>query len=377
MHDPLGQLRLRFAGLELRTEGPQGQVYAGRDFTGADVTVAVLADEAAADPDRKRAFGAAVRQRESEDPAAMHSVDLYASRPWAAVRSMPGRPGAEALLAAVHTPAGGFESQDPQPSVFQPAAQPAFQPAAQPAAQPAVQPATRPATAGQQQAGRPVVAATAAILVLVGGAAFYLLGNSGDDGTGRPAPAAPTTPAVADPTSAAGDPATSALRDVEPVSVIGPVWEPGDDTYTMAFPGWPFAFRTPSTWQCVMGVFEPIPEALAWQCVDTDQAGDGQRVNVMLWECPTTCTDAEQEDMIEAWLDEPDLAVPAGTDRTVYVETQRNARDRYSVDLSHFAPDPADANGPLRWHVGVYIESPFETRDATLKILNDIITQSS
>lgn len=381
MHDPLGQLRLRFAGLALRTDSPQGQVYAGGDFTGADVTVAVLAEEIAADPDRKRAFGAAVRRLESEDPAIVHSVDLYATRPWAAIRTAPGQPGAEVLLEAVDlSPPSASDPRagGPEQSVFQ--AGPADF-ATGPTAAPATHSATRPAAAQPNRTANTAVVAAVAVLVMVGGAVFYLFNDLSSDQTGQsapPPPAATAAPAAApSATATADDLATSMLRDVAPVSVVGPVWQPGDDTYTMAFPGWPFAFRAPATWQCVLGVYEPIPDAPAWQCVDTEPAGDGQRVNVILWECPTTCTNAEQAAMVEVWLDEPDLAQPAGSGRTVYVETERNVRDRYSIDLSHFAPDPADPDGPLRWHVGVYLESPFETRDAPLKILNDIVTQSS
>ena len=49
-------------------------------------------------------------------------------------------------------------------------------------------------------------------------------------------------------------------------------------------------------------------------------------------------------------------------------------RDTYSVDFSHFfAAMPGE---PLSWQVGVYVESPPETRDEVLKILNEIRSQT-
>jgi hypothetical protein len=117
-----------------------------------------------------------------------------------------------------------------------------------------------------------------------------------------------------------------------------------------------------------------LPGARAWVCVDEQNVGAGQRVNVMLRPCPTTCTPAERREMDRAWFDEPARALPGDDDRTSYVETQRNARDRYSLDLSRFFA--VRAGQPLRWQVGVYAESPPETRGQVQKILNDIVTQT-
>lgn len=93
----------------------------------------------------------------------------------------------------------------------------------------------------------------------------------------------------------------------------------------------------------------------------------------MIRRCPTTCTPVEQEEMDRAWLDGPERAVAFDAD-TVYVETLRSDGGIYSVDFSHFfAAAPGE---PLSWQVGVYVESPPETRDEVLGILNEIRSQT-
>src|SRR5690606_34704318 len=104
MSDPIGQLSLRFTELRLLTETPHGQVYAGEDFTGAAVTVAVLSDAAAADPALREAFADVVWRHSPgavPDHATVYAADLHAPRPWAAIRNPVGQPGAEQLLAGL------------------------------------------------------------------------------------------------------------------------------------------------------------------------------------------------------------------------------------------------------------------------------------
>jgi hypothetical protein len=162
------------------------------------------------------------------------------------------------------------------------------------------------------------------------------------------------------------------LREIDPVTVIGPSFAAGEDTYTMRFDGWPFAFRTPRSWGC-LGAKTELPNAKAWVCVDEGHSGDRQRVNVVLRPCPTTCTAAEQVQMNRAWLDEPEKAQVL-RQRTYYVETPNNSKGLYGVDSSHFFSGTEDR--VLHWQVGVFAESPMDTRDEVLKILNDIVTQA-
>jgi hypothetical protein len=97
MDDPLGQLRLRFAGLRLVREDQRAQVYAGRDFSGYEVTVAVLAGPAA-DAGTRRAFTEAAGRLAAGVGPSVQS-DLHAPRPWLAVRS-PAGPARVARLVA-------------------------------------------------------------------------------------------------------------------------------------------------------------------------------------------------------------------------------------------------------------------------------------
>jgi hypothetical protein len=162
------------------------------------------------------------------------------------------------------------------------------------------------------------------------------------------------------------------LREVELVSVLGPNFDPGEDTFTMAFRDWPFAFRTPGHWNCIKG--DPVslfPGAEFWVCVGDPE--DDQRATLMLWKCDSDCDESEQQEKIDSWLDEPDQAVQWGDSPTYYVETEENDEQLYSVDLGHFTAGPSDE---LRWLVGVYVESPPDTREDVQKILNDIISQA-
>src|SRR5690606_12850377 len=425
MNDPMSQLALRFTQLRLLTETRYGQVYAGEDFTGGAVTVAVLSEAAAADPALREAFSDRVWRHSPgavPDHATVYAADLQAARPWAAIRNPAGQPGAEQLLAGLDeagappdSPTSGSGASGPvaSPAFPQPAA-PAFPPATAPAfPPPGAAPTPAPGhssgpppptpgvgvpSAGGPTAGYPasgqdgrlgsgwpwLIGVAAAVVVLAVAAVATVVGvrlyQEAKEGASDPTPAPPAHPSPApgstdddpapDPSPEPGEPE---LRDVEQISLIGPVWEDGENTYTMSFPGWPFAFRTPRTWGCMRGSYELIPDAPAWSCIDESNPDSRQRVNVLLWECPTTCTAGEREDMIEVWLDHPEEAARPDDLPVVYVEYEENARGNYAIDLSFFG----GAGGDIRWHVGVYLESPPETRDVVLKILNDILSQSA
>ena len=95
-----------------------------------------------------------------------------------------------------------------------------------------------------------VLLGSAAVLVLVlrdGGAGQVAAPVSPSPAPVTAAPSAPPSPSGPAGTGTP-DPDSSdkpLLRQVNPVTVLGPSFATGDDTYTMAFRGWPFAFRTP------------------------------------------------------------------------------------------------------------------------------------
>ncbi|MEV0105417.1 hypothetical protein AB0H42_03620 [Nocardia sp. NPDC050799] len=189
----------------------------------------------------------------------------------------------------------------------------------------------------------------------------------------RPSSSAPATSTTAT-TSAlpsAGEPALRA--GLAPVAVLGPTWQDGESTYTMAFKDWPFAFRTPGSWGCLKGSVDKIPDAQAWGCVDESNSAAGQRVNLILRKCPATCDAATQAQFNADWFDAPDTARKFD-DRTSYVETAANDEGKFTVDFSRFfAVEPG---GEPVWQVGVYVESPTATKDVVLKTLNDVATQT-
>ncbi|MEU4313506.1 hypothetical protein [Nocardia sp. NPDC024068] len=233
------------------------------------------------------------------------------------------------------------------------------------------------------------VLATVVVLVLVGVVGLVVLRSqgSGDDAaasvagtssqtresgratTSAPAPSSTTTTTGAAP---AGD--EPALREgLAPVAVLGPAWQAGEDTFTMAFRGWPFAFRAPGSWGCMKGSIDKIPDAEAWGCVDEGNSAAGQRVNLVLRKCPATCDAATRSTFDSEWFDEPGQARQFD-DRTAYVETASNAEGKYTVDFSRYVA--AEPGGEPVWQVGVFVESPPATKDAVLKTLNDIATQT-
>jgi hypothetical protein len=390
MSDPLDQLRVHFTGLWVREEGPQGQVYVGRDATGAEVTIAVLAGPLASQPAIRNAFADVVwRHSVGSQPgrATVYAADLHAARPWAAVRGQTGQPGAEQLLGAfagtAPTAAMPVAPLPPPPpplptglAPVTPTPTPTFQ---------AYLPAPPAARASRPL---PWVLGVSAVVVLglvaVGTlVAMRLLGDDEPDPpvtlptsppaqNPQPQSPAPTGSPAPEPTDEpAGEPT---LRDVELVSLIGPNFEPGDETFTMAFNGWPFAFRAPGHWDCLRGDEIPLfPGAEIWGCRDLD-GNDDQRANVMLWECDSGCDEAEQQEKIDTWLDEADRAEQWDDSPTFYVETDENDDNLYSVDLGHFFG--TDDTDELRWMVGVYVESPPDTRADVQKIVNDILSQT-
>jgi hypothetical protein len=396
--DPLDQLRQHYSGLWLREERASGQVYVGRDVTGAEATIVVLSERSAADPGMRNLFADVVwRHSVGSAPgqASVYSADLHAARPWAATRSAAGQPGAEQLLTELGgmapppaspsippgMPPGMAAAPAPPPFGPPPPAAPGFGPPPPGAPGGYPPPADSPARSGPPWPligilGGALVVMLIAVGTIVG---VQLLGDN--DNRTLPTPTLPPpqtggpteepTPTER-PSESPGGGGEPELRDAELVSVIGPNFSPNEDTFTMAFSGWPFAFRTPGHWNCFKGDYDPIPEAEVWGCAG--DADDEQRANVLLWECPTTCTENEQADMLEDWLDDPDDAEQAGSAPTYYVEYERNVNDKYGVDLGHFFG--TEQAGEPRWMVGVYVESPPDTRDTVLKILNDIISQA-
>ncbi len=399
-----------FDKLRLVRQAPAAELYAGVDEVGAAVTVVVLTPAGMADPAVRGAFERAVNAGlygPVGGPIEVQTADLAAPQPWAAAWTEPGVGG---LLSALPAPVSAAPAPYPVEYSIAEFSMPGGEPgSAPPWATPAVMsgppgayPPPVPAPAapvGPPPAGGP--ARSSVIIVLVGVIVAIVLLGSGTLAaillTRHSPPANPvagsTTGTVPTPAAtSAGTPAATAttgspaappaplgsakptLRAVPAHSVVGPTFGANDATFTMAFQGWPFAFRTPKTWGCLVATVDKIPDARAWGCIDEGHPGNKEKANLMLRACPTTCTQAERTSMNRDWFDDATKAKQAGDDRTYLVETPNNSKGLYSVDFSRFfGPAP----GQLTWQVGVYVEAPSASKADVQKILNDVASQTS
>lgn len=233
----------------------------------------------------------------------------------------------------------------------------------------------------------PLIAVLVAVVVLVligvvGLVALQGRGSEENTATGTSSEVTDSVQPSRSTTTTSTTPTTSALpssgepvlrEGLAPVAVLGPTWQAGESTYTMAFKDWPFAFRAPGSWGCMKGSIEKIPDAQAWGCVDEGNSAAGQKVNLILRKCPATCDAATRAQFDADWFDEPGKA-RTFDDRTSYVETAVNEEGKYSVDFSRFFA--AEPGGEPGWQVGVFVESPAAGKDVVLKTLNDVATQT-
>jgi len=186
-----------------------------------------------------------------------------------------------------------------------------------------------------------------------------------------PIPARPGTTAPdpgISPTAPSGKPS---LGSAPARTLVGPAYAVGDDTYTMGFTGWPFAFRTPGSWGCVAGRLD-LPDAKAWVCINEGNPGSGQRLQIMLRPCPAPCGPADRARLSTEWFD-PGATARTHDESTLYVETPKDAKGRYTLDMSHFF---RTAGGTQTWQVGVGAYSPPATRADIQKTINDVLTQT-
>jgi hypothetical protein len=234
--------------------------------------------------------------------------------------------------------------------------------------------------APQKYRGMPAVIALLAVslvlmLCVCGGLGLaFLSGADTDEPVARPtAPRpVPTLSRTTEPTADPADPADKpTLRSVPARKLVGSTYAAGESTYTMDFVGWPFAFRTPGTWGCMAGKLD-LPQAKAWVCIDEGNPGSGQRLQIMLRPCPGSCGTADRKRLDVEWFD-PGAKAKTFDDRTSYVETAKDAKGRYTIDMSHYFPA---ADGTSMWQVGVGAYAPPGARANVQKIINDVFTQT-
>lgn len=344
-----------FAGLwTVRRDGPL-EVFEAVDDNGEAITVVALLPQAARDPRQRAAFAEAVRYARGAGTDAAVTADPAAARPWAASR--PGRIGVEGMLAWYAT----------------------RRPAAPPPDWPPPAGLGRPPQPGARRPLVPVLLAlAAAVAALIGLGALVVAAAWDVSSAVPPPPRAPPTGMSTPPTSTPSPLPTPAaarptLRDVPLVTVVGPGFDSDDDTYTMAFPGYPFAFRVPASWGCIRATVDGMPDENAWACADEQDPDSGQRLELLIRPCPAGCGPAQQDQLDRAWFDDPEQAV-AFDATTRVVEVEEDDEGLYTASMSHyFAEQPG---GPPVWQVAAHVESPPDTRGDVQKILSDIRSQT-
>ena len=163
------------------------------------------------------------------------------------------------------------------------------------------------------------------------------------------------------------------LREGVPVRrLAGKAFGGSERTRTMAFRGWPFAFRTPESWTCGKAR-TTAPGAKAYICRDQQAPAGGERVAVLLRPCPAPCGTAEKDQLTREWFS-------AGTkprrsdDATLFLEIDDRNAARYQLALGRFfTPEGSSA----QWQVGVDASAAPTARAEVRKVVNDILTQTS
>ncbi|EOM77418.1 hypothetical protein Rrhod_1224 [Rhodococcus rhodnii LMG 5362] len=109
-----------------------------------------------------------------------------------------------------------------------------------------------------------VVAAIVVAAVVVTRSDFRLGGIDGEATAAESeSPALPDDEPFATDDPAPNEPV---LRELPESTLFGGAWTDADDTYTMAFADWPFAFRTEGDVNCFAGSPEALPDASGWTC---------------------------------------------------------------------------------------------------------------
>jgi hypothetical protein len=279
-------------------------------------------------------------------------------------------------------PAAAPQPVAPQPAYQQTSAPPSYRPPASP-------PPSYPPPPSGSRGGRGglITAIVAGVLVVgflavLGGVGIYKAVTSPDDKptaqpsrSSNPTPS-PTPPPTSEPTptasTSAAPPAGEAeptLKSVPAVSVVGPTWSAGDPTYTMAFRGWPFAFRVPKNFGCLKAS-NPPPGGIAWVCT-AESAGPKGRIAVIYRPCATGCSAAEQTKLDQDWLD-ASVTYRARDAATRYHE--KTVGGQYELTFSHYFG--AGPGQPLKYQVAAYASSTPADKPSMQKTVNDLRSQT-
>ncbi len=422
--------QLPFLNLQCVQRTAAVEVLTGTDYSHQPVTVVILTPAAAAEERFRKAFRIAVnraREHLALNEVDIHQADMDAPRPWAASYRRPEQTGAERLVTVMGilppptpsvtsgapamfadaqssgrwgtpTPASdravaGYAPVSPARGVSTPVSAPVSGAAASASGSwtsTPVPPPLAPSGGDHQRSIVMILSVTAVVLAFLVTVSIVVALNRRSESSADPTPApttstpspsventtAPTASPTEEPppsqeTTRLGEGRPELIEDAEPVVLVGPTFTVDEPTYTMAFRGWPFAFRTPASWGCARQPYNAMPRVESWVCKDEETHIADQFLLVILRNCPNGCDQQEQQEMNEEWLSQPESARQFD-EVTAYVEIHIN--DLYYIDLGRFFAE--EPGGPLLWQVGVFVSSPQGSRETVQKIVNDILTQT-
>ncbi|MBO0826900.1 MAG: hypothetical protein J2P24_03885 [Streptosporangiales bacterium] len=354
---------------DITTVGRRGDllVLAGVAPDGAPVTITRLAPGPSTDAALHDRFRAAVEQVR-RNPRPGHPPVMWADTrtlvPWAATYADPAHTGADLIAAA-------FDPAAPPPPVAPPPPAPAA--------------GTTEAVRSSRTSLLIGISAGVVSLLLVLGIVVGMTVRSESSASNSPTatssfsapPTQPTAATTTDGLSTGSPQPKPTLKNVKPKSVYGPTWTSSDPVYPMAFATLPWAFRTPSDFDCLITGTSTDVTQLSCLKLFADP-GEQRRATIVDRTCPgTKCTTAERERF--QMYPSGDKVAWRRKDATTwyYVRTftnQQSGGKYFGFYLSHLY---RDGSGRLRKHLSVYAEAPVGRYAVQIqKTVNDIRTQS-
>ncbi|MFC4910875.1 hypothetical protein [Actinomadura gamaensis] len=348
-----------------------GTVFLGEDHRRNRVVVGVPYPTAAADPGVRARFASAVGAlaENREIVASATAVPpIWVAVPYSggAVQEILGVLDTTALSASAPSPAHvpGFAPHwSPEPHNPLPVSAP---PPPGPSRLPVVIP----------------LVAVAAVILALGGVAYFLL--TGDDGASTtaasPAPPVPTAPSSDTPSDTpAASPTTSDVPKLtatdDRAHVAGPTFGSGDKLYFMKLNGFPFNFNVPDEWGCMRSDKPPFSDR--WICAHEGKGfpptgGTSAGGLVAIQPCPSGCGPAQRESARNT------MVITAkdwhATDPTTQYAEEAGTNDKNEkvvrVAMSHvFA---SRQGGPVDTAVAVQLTGPTAEKEDMQKIINEI-----
>ena len=373
---------------------PTGQVLSGRDGSGREVELVLLAPGPGSDPAARDRFAAAAEDLAREHPGRLVELSRGGPLAWAALASGSGPALARPLLESAAPPGAGAA----------PTAGPDFSPhwAHARSTYPAVPPpavAAVPTPEHQPWWRRwwwlAVVVALVLLLLVLLSACWPRSGGeepgptpspSGSTGTPSPSPSgsSPTpspsgsgsepggsgSPSPSN--SAGGGPDTPQQPLAQGPGLGGEQFGEDEPTTELRLAGLPFPFRVPDGWQCVRSVEEQ--ESVLYLCMDFDAvAADPTRTAasglVEVTTCDGTCDEAEWALLRSMRSDDTgyELVDPG----TVLAEDTDPYREDFQRVRMSRVYDPAGGEDPTV-HVYAEFSAPAEQYPEVRKIVDDI-----